>query len=344
MRPSSSCLRAPRRVRRCTSRWPRDPRRQCPAAGTHKIGRRGRLRRNTKTALHMHRHGRGLGRLFRHEHERRGRQLGAFVGLVVEEPGRAPRQIAAGLHGDGDVGQWMGDALQRRDRHAQRVAGLGELGGDGHGLFYQAHQRGRRQHPPLIQRALIFRRRAGAAGQDGSGVGGGRIHPGHRQPTDVVHLRRTGAEAQRDDVLAVAHDDLVGDRPGGQQPRPGGAVVLGIERGQSRALDHIGFGRAESGQQARGADLVDPRHRRQRPADLLGHQTQVDERRTVSARGFRHGHRGCAHGAQPLPEVLVEAGLLRGAHGLDRAMRLEEIAVRGLQRLVIRRQAVVEPT
>ena len=109
-------------------------------------------------------------------------------------------------------------------------------------------------------------------------------------------------------------------------------------------MHDVGFDRAEAREQPCGADLVDPRHGRERPADLLGHQGQIDDRRAVSARGFRHRHGRCAHGAQPLPQVLVETGFLGGAHGFDRAMRFEEIAVGGLQRLVIRRQAVVEPS
>jgi len=70
---------------------------------------------------------------------------------------------------------------------------------------------------------------------------------------------------------------------------------------------------------------------------------QVDQRRPVPARGFRQRHRRCPHGAQTLPQVLVEAGLLGGAHRFDRTVRREEVTVDGLQRLVIRRQAVVEP-
>lgn len=316
---------------------------QRPAAGPHQIRRRRRLRRNTKPALHMHRHGGRLRRFLGHEHERRGRQLRPLVGLVVQEPGRAPGQVAAALHGDRDVGQRVRDALQRRDRHPQRVAGLGELGRDRHGLLHQADQRRGGEHAPLVKCALIFRECIRSAGQHGAGVGRRRIHPGHGQPADVVHLRGAGAEAQRDDVVAVAHDDRVGDRPGRDEPGPRQAVVLRIEPREPLAVNDIGFHRTEPGQQPGGADLVDPRHRRQRPADLLGHQRQVDQRRPVAAGGFRDGHARCAHGAQPLPQVLVEAGLLRGAYRLDRAVRREEIAVGRLQRLVIVGQAVVEP-
>ena len=122
---------------------------QRPPAGTYQIRCRGRLGRNAETTLHVHRHGRGLRRFLRHEHERRGRQLRPLVGLVIQEPGRAPRQIAAALHGDRDVGQRMGDALQCRDRHAQCVAGLGELGRDRHGLLHQPHQCRRRSAPAI---------------------------------------------------------------------------------------------------------------------------------------------------------------------------------------------------
>ena len=196
------------------------------------------------------RHRRGLGRLLGHEHERRRRQLRALVGLVVEEPRRAARQVAAALHGDRDVGQRMRDALQRRDRHAQRVAGLGELRGDRHRLLDEADQRRRGQHPPFIQRPLVFRQRVGAAGQHGPAVGGGGIDPRHRQPADVVDLRRAGAERQPHDVVAVAHDDVVGDRSGRDQPDAGHVVVLRVERGQLLAVDDVGLQRAQAGRAA----------------------------------------------------------------------------------------------
>ncbi len=108
-------------------------------------------------------------------------------------------------------------------------------------------------------------------------------------------------------------------------------------------LTMSGSTRAEPAEQPRGADVVDPRHRRQRPTDLLGHQRQVDQRRPVTADRLRQRHRRCAHGAQPFPQALVEAGLLGGADGLDRAVRLEELLVRRLQRLVVLGQAVVQP-
>ena len=134
----------------------------------------------------------GLRRFLGHEYERRWRQLRALVGFVIQKPRRAPRQIAASLHRDRDVGERMGDALQGRDRHTQRVAGFGELCRNRHGLFDQARQRRGGQYSPLIQCALVFRQRVGPACQHDAGVCGSRIDPGHRQPADVVHLRRPG--------------------------------------------------------------------------------------------------------------------------------------------------------
>ena len=41
-----------------------------------------------------------------------------------------------------------------------------------------------------------------------------------------------GVESQPDDVVAVADDDVVGDRPGGDQPDAGDGVELRIQGGK----------------------------------------------------------------------------------------------------------------
>ena len=71
---------------------------QRPSPGAHQI-RRGRgFRRNPKAALDMDRHRRRLGGLLGHEHESRRRQLGSFVGFVVQEPGGPPGEVAPALN------------------------------------------------------------------------------------------------------------------------------------------------------------------------------------------------------------------------------------------------------
>ena len=291
----------------------------------------------------MHRHGGRLRRLLRHEDERAARQLPALLGFVVREPRRPARQVPPGLHGDGHVGQRMRNTLQRRDRHPERIAGLGELRGDGGGLLDQAHQRGGRQQPPFLQGQIIFRERLGAAAQHGAAVGLRDVDPRHRQPADVVDLGGTGVERQPHHLVAVAQHDVVGDRTGRDQPDGAHGVELRVQPGHLLPADHGRQIGAEGIQQAGRADVVDPRHRRQRPADLLGHQGQVDHRRAVATRAFGQRHGGCAHGAQPFPEALVESRRLGRAHDLDGAGRFEELAVGRLQVGVILGQAVVEP-
>jgi hypothetical protein len=118
--------------------------------------------------------------------------------------------------------------------------------------------------------------------------------------------------------------------------------MLRVKRGDLFAADDVGLHRAQSSEQPRGADVVDPRDRRQRTADLLGHQRQVHQRRVVPANRFRQRHRRRTRCAQPLPKALVEPRRLGRAHGLDRAVRLEKLLVRRLDRLVIRTEAVVQ--
>ena len=152
---------------------------------------------------------------------------------------------------------------KRRDRHTQRVAGLGELRRDGHRLLNQPGQRRGHQYPPLIQRSLVFRQGLRPARQHDAGVGGSRIDPRHREPTDVVDLCRPGIEAEPHHVLTVANDDLIRDRSGWDEPTPTHAVVLWIERCEPLAADDIWFRRAQSGEQPCRTHMVDPWHGRQ---------------------------------------------------------------------------------
>ena len=236
----------------------------------------------------------------------------------------------------------MGDALQGGDRDAERVARLRELRGDRHRLLDEADQRRTGQQPPFIQCALVFGERLGATGHNCPSVGGG-VHPRHRQLADVVDSRRPRRKGQLHDLVAVTDHDVIGDRSGRDQPDPGHAVLLGVQAHQLRAVDHIGIDGAQPGQQPGGADMIYPRHRGQRAADLLGDQRQIDQRRSVAADRLGKCHRRGAHGAQTFPQVLVESGLLCGADGFDRAAGAEEVSVGRLSGLMIFGQAVVQP-
>ena len=291
----------------------------------------------------MHRHRRRLRRFLGHEHERRRCQLRTLVGFVVEEPRRPPRQVASALDGDRDVGQRMRDALQRRDRHAERVAGLGELGGDGHRLLDETDQRCRGEHAPFIQCPLIFGERLRSAAQHGAVVGGGGIDPCHRQPADVVDLDRSGPERQADDVVTVAHDDVVGDRPGRDQAHPGHVVVSRIERDQLLTVDDVRLDRAEPCQQSCRADVVDPRDRGERAADSSA--TSV---RSTSVAPSPPTDSGSAMLVAPMAHSRSHRLLSKPDSSAARTVSigqcvLKNCLIRRLYRLVVLGQAVVQP-
>ncbi len=124
---------------------------------------------------------------------------------------------------------------------------------------------------------------------------------------------------------------------------PEALSCCGIERDEFPTADDVGLDRTEAREQTGRAHVVDPRHRSQRTADLLGHQRQVDERGSVTPDRLRERHRRGPHGAQAFPQVLVEAGFLSGPHCFDRAAGAEEILVRRLQGLMVLGQAVIQP-
>jgi len=168
-----------------------------------------------------------------------GASSGRSSGSLSQEPRCTTRKIAPALHGDRNVGKRMGDALKRRDRHTQRVAGLANSAAM---VIVSSTS-------PVSAAAISTRHSSSARwysakasdplGQHDAGVGGSGIHPGHRQATDVVDLCRPGIEAEPHHVLAVANDDLIRDRSGWDEPTPTHAVVLWIERREPLADDDI---------------------------------------------------------------------------------------------------------
>ena len=139
---------------------------------------------------------------------------------------------------------------------------------------------------PFIQCALIFGQSLRAAAQHGAVVGCRGIDPCHRHLADVVDLGRSGPEGQSDDVVTIAHDDVVGNRSHRDQANSGHVVLSGIERDQLLTVDDIRLGRAEPCQQSRRTDVVDPRDRGEHAAEFLGYQRQIDECGAVTSTGF----------------------------------------------------------
>ena len=218
------------------------------------------------------------------------RQLRALVGFVVEEPRGPARQVPPALHGDRHVGQRMRNTLQRRDRHPERVAGLGELRGDGHGLLDQADQRGGRQQPPFIQRQIDISRapRRRCPAPCGCRRCVMSTHAIGSRPMLSTLAGRVSNVSRTTSSPSRTHD-VIGDRTGRRSAGPGPRRRAAGPARRSAPRLTIGrqLGAPSRGQQPGRADVVDPRHRRQRPADLLGHQRQIHQRRAVAARRTR---------------------------------------------------------
>ena len=136
--------------------------------------------------------------------------------------------------GDGDVGERMRDALQRGDRHTERVAGLGELRGDRHRLLDEADQC-RARSAAAIHRARVGiprarRRRCRATVRLSAAAGSthaiGSLPMLSTLAGRVPKVSATTSSPSRSTIV-------VGDRAGRDQPHARRAVVLRVEADES---------------------------------------------------------------------------------------------------------------
>ena len=161
---------------------------------------------------------------------------------------------------------------------------------------------------PLVDRAVVGRPRGGARGQHRAP--GRDLDVGERHRRQVLDHGAMALERHQQQVVAVEHDRVVGDRAGGDEHRGRPAGDARRERHQAIAAQRIGERRlartAEARQQA-GRDLgLDGGHGRDRPALLLGDQRQVEERGAPAAGRLGDRHRHDPELTEALPEPGIE--------------------------------------
>ena len=162
--------------------------------------------------------------------------------------------------------------------------------------------------------------RDGVTARDELGAPAAHVDVGERRAREVGDRPAIGVgDGHQHEPVAVEHEHRVAHRAGRGQRGDTADRRAHRDRHEAVAGEHRCEGverrvRADGREQPRRHLRLEDGRGRRRPAELLGDEREVDERRAPAAGRFGDGHREGTGAEQLAPQAGVEAAGLRGAH------------------------------